>query len=173
MTSVPGKRQGRPIEKAVGLVRFFVAGDEGHGADVLAMRQWDAGEGARPQCGGHARHHLVRESSPPQRLGLLAAATEQERIAALQTHHAQTLAGAIDHYLINLRPALRMRAVQGIDANPPGRLGDMIQKADGDQSVVKDQVGPRQQFHGTHRQQAGIARSRPDQGHRIRRFNGG
>ena len=43
-------RQGRPIEKAIGLVRFFVAGDEGHGADVLTMRQRDAGEAPAPSA---------------------------------------------------------------------------------------------------------------------------
>src|SRR6185312_65279 len=37
-------------------------------------------------------HHLERHTGRSERLRLLAAATEDERVAALETHHALTLA---------------------------------------------------------------------------------
>ena len=51
------------------------------------MGERDAGVGRRGDGGGHAGHDDERHAGGDQRLGLLAAAAEDERIAALEPHH--------------------------------------------------------------------------------------
>ena len=86
------------------LGRVLVAGDEGDGAGQVAVRDRDARVGGRGDPGGDARARPRRHARGAQRLGLLAAAPEHERVAALQPHHA---------------PARRARARRAAGRSPP------------------------------------------------------
>ena len=87
-TSVPGNRaRRRPIEQAVGLARLLMARDEGDGTGIFPIRQRQPGVGRGAEGGRHARHDLEVHAGLGQRFGLLAAAAEEERIAALEPDH--------------------------------------------------------------------------------------
>ena len=62
-------------------------------------------------AGRHAGHDLERNASRRERLGLLAAAPEHERVAALQAHHA--LAGPAQLHEQVVRLLLRSAAAPG------------------------------------------------------------
>ena len=65
-----------------------MAGEEHELGGEVAVRQRDARVGRDRDAGRHAGHDLVADARLAERLGLLAAAAEDERIAALQPHHA-------------------------------------------------------------------------------------
>ena len=77
----------RPVDRRVGLGRVLVAGDERHGAGHAALGHRDPGARGRRHPGGHPGHDLERDPGRAARLRLLAAAPEDERVAALQAHH--------------------------------------------------------------------------------------
>ena len=54
------------------------------------MRQRNLRGGRGSECRRYARHDLDRHAGGAAGFGLLAAATEHERIAALQAHHVAT-----------------------------------------------------------------------------------
>ena len=86
---MPGKAaSGVPVERGLGLLRVLVAGDEGDRRGVVAVGDRDAGVGGRGDAGGDAGHDLELDPGRAQRFALLAAAAEDERVAALQPHHA-------------------------------------------------------------------------------------
>ncbi len=58
--------------------------------------------------GGNARHHLEGNALGGQLLDLLAAPTEDERVAALQAQHALTLLGQLHQAPIDLFLGQRM-----------------------------------------------------------------
>ena len=70
---------------------------------AIAMGQRDSGEGRRGDRRGHARHDLEGNSRRRQRLGLLAAAAEDERVAALEAHDAMARASVFDEDAIDFR----------------------------------------------------------------------
>ena len=85
----PGEARERlPVERRLGLLRILVAGDEGDRRGGVAVRDRDARVGGRRDPGRHARHDLERDPGGGQRLGLLAAAPEHERVAALEADDA-------------------------------------------------------------------------------------
>ena len=63
---------------------FVVAADDEEARREVAMGHRDAGAGRRGDRTAHAGNHLVGDARALERLRLLAAATEHERIAALQ-----------------------------------------------------------------------------------------
>ena len=73
-----------------------VAGDEHAGLGMVAMGERNAGTRRTAQRRGDAGHDLDGDAGCGQRLDLLAAAAEHERIAALQPHHALAGAGQRD-----------------------------------------------------------------------------
>ena len=86
---MPGKRASASQSSAVSAFSgILVAGDEGDRGGVVAVGHRDAGVGARRDPAGDAGHDLELDSGLAQRFPLLAATAEDERIAALQPHHA-------------------------------------------------------------------------------------
>ena len=83
--------QGLPVE--LGLAVLGVAGDQDQGLGVVAVGQRDDGSGGAAGGGGDARDDLERDAGLQQRLDLLAAAAEDQRVAALQPDHALARAG--------------------------------------------------------------------------------
>ena len=79
--------QRRPVERALVLGGILVRRHERDRRGLVAVRDRDAGVGGRGDARGHARHDLEAHARLGQRLGLLAAAAEHERVAALQAHH--------------------------------------------------------------------------------------
>ena len=75
-----------------------VAGDEGHGGSVLAVRQRHAGVGRDAERRGDAGNDLEGDAGIGQRFGFFAAAAEDERIAALEAHHVPAAARALDEH---------------------------------------------------------------------------
>ena len=78
------------------------------------MGDRDPGVGGRGDPGGDAGDDLELDPGRGQRLGLLAAAAEDERVAALEPDDAAPGPGALDHQRLDLAPARSRRR--------PGRL---------------------------------------------------
>ncbi len=77
-----------PVERRLGLLGILVAGDEGDRGGVVAVGDRDPGVGGRGDPGGDAGDDLELDPGLAQRFALLAAAAEDERVAALQPHDA-------------------------------------------------------------------------------------
>ena len=77
-------------------------GDKRDHRSVVAMRQRHARISRDAQRRRHAGHHFKRNARVGQRFGLFAAAPENKRIAALQPHHVQAAARALDQQLADL-----------------------------------------------------------------------
>ena len=101
--------------------------DEGRGQAAVGHR--DAGEGGGGHGGRDAGDDLERDAGRGQGQGLLAAAAEDERIAALEAHHALAAARGADHQrvdrlLVHRRPAARLptekRCACGASASASG-----------------------------------------------------
>ena len=82
------------------------------------MGERNAGVGRDAAGGGDAGHDLEGNAGGGQRLDFLAAAAEDERVAALQPHHALALARQPHQQLVDLVLAERMVAalLAGVDA---------------------------------------------------------
>ena len=98
-----------------------MAGDEGDGMVGVAVGDGNAGIGQAADPRRNARHDAKRHAAPRQRLGFLAAAPKDERIAALQSQHALALPRQIHQQIGNLvlLAALHARALAGIDQSSP------------------------------------------------------
>ncbi len=153
----------RPVDRRLGLLRVLVAGDEGDGARVVAVGDRDAGVGGSGDPGGDPGDDLEGDAGVAQRLRLLAAATEDERVAALQPDDRAALAR--DPHQLRLGIGLLHR-------DPPGGLADVDQlgvlacageRAGGNQAVVEDRVGGGDQGEGPSRHQPGVAGSGADE----------
>ena len=120
------------------------------------MGHGDAGVGGRRDAGGDPGHDLEGDLGGDERLGLLAAAAEDERVAALQPHDARPGAGAVDEQVLDL--ALLDRRVAGLlaDVEELGVVADAVERAGRDQAVVEDDVGARQELERARRHQARV-----------------
>ena len=157
-------RQRRPVERALGLGRILVRGHEGDRRGLVAVGDRDARVGGCGDAGGHAGHDLERHARLGERLGLLAAAAEHERVAALQAHHPLALRA-------HARRAARLIS-SCADAGVAGLLADVDQlgvrprvlaAAARDQAVVDDHVGPRDQLERAHGHEPRVAGPGADQ----------
>ena len=100
-----------------------------------------------------------------QRRGLLAAAAEQERVAALEPHDALAPAGRLDQRLVDGDAALGVPGAEFGDREALGAGGDEIEDARVDESVVEDEVGLPEQLNGPQRQQTAVTGAGADQGY--------
>ena len=115
-----------------------MAGHERHAGREAAVGDRNARICRRRNARGDPGHDLEIDVSLAQRQRLLAAATEHERVAALQAHHLAPGAGALDHQRLRvllghrLAAALladeqqlrvRARAVERLRAGSGGRRG--------------------------------------------------
>ena len=155
---MPGNAGERlPVERRLVLLGILVAGDEGDGGRVVAMGDRDP----RVRGGGDARrdpgHDLEVDPRSGERLGLLAAAAEDERVTALEPHHAAPQACVLDHQRFD--PLLRGPAVPGLlaDVDQLGVRTRAIEDRGRNQAVVEHDVGGRDELPRLHRDQAGIA----------------
>ena len=94
-TIVPPTRGQRPPVD-VGLAGPPVAGDHGERGGDAAVGDRDAGGGGGGDRRGDPGHDLERDAGLGQGEGLLAAAPEHERVAALQPHDAGGRPGQVD-----------------------------------------------------------------------------
>ena len=104
------------------------------------MGDRDARVGRRRDPGGHARHDLERHARRRERLGLLAAAPEHERVAALEPHHALARAAELDQQLVGLLLGERRRAGLLADVAQLRIRPRPLERARRDQPVVEDRV---------------------------------
>ena len=91
-----------PVVAALLLGGVLVPGDEADARGVVAVGHRDARIGRGGHAGRDAGHHLEGDARLHQLLGLLAAAAEDVRVAALQAGHALAGAGLVDDELVDL-----------------------------------------------------------------------
>ena len=129
------------------------------------MGHRDARVGGRSDSGGHRGNDLEPHPGLRQRLGLLAAPAEHERVAALQPDHAPPGEAKLDQLRVDLvlfdgRPARLLADVAQV------RVGaGAVQRPGGDQPVVEHHVGASDQLQGAPGHQPGVARAGPDEVH--------
>ncbi len=163
-----------------------MAGGEGDRAGEPAVRQRDAGVGGRGDGGGDAGHDDEGHARVDQRLGLFAAAAEDERIAALEAHDDLAPPGSLDEERVDLlllqrrflvalgacgltggpRPAHRARDQLG------GRRRVARDDLGGNQAIGDDHVGSSERFDGAHGDEPGIAGAGADEIHKSIHFLG-
>jgi hypothetical protein len=151
----------RPVDLRLVLAGILVAGDEGDGRGHAALRHRDPGVGRRRDAGGDARHDREVDRRRAQQLGLLAAAPEHERVAALQAHHRPPAGPVLDQQpvdllLRHLRPAALLADV---DELGPHAVEDPRR----DQPVMQDHVGGVDQLARPYRQQPRVAGTGTDE----------
>ena len=125
------------------------------------------GVGGRRDRRGDAGHDLERDAGGRERLRLLAAAAEDERVAALEAHDEATRAGRARRGRRRSRPGSwcgRPGASTASISRQPGRR--LVEQLAADQAVVHEHLGAAQQLEPAHGDQA---RDRPGPRRRGRR----
>ena len=126
------------------------------------MGQGNAGVRRRRDGGADARDDLEWYAGGRERLGLLAAATEHERVAALEPDHAAATLGV--HHEQRVDALLRQRMIAaglaGKDAARARRLGEQPRI---DEPVIDDDLRAPQQRESANGHEAWIAGPRPDE----------
>src|SRR5207248_1983544 len=117
------------------------------------------------QRGGDAGDHLEGDAGGGERLGLLAAAAEQERVAALEAHDALAAAGGVDQRLVYGDAALGVAWAEFSDREAFGGWRDEVEDARRDEGVVEDEIGLAQQLDGSQGQQTAVPGAGADQGY--------
>ena len=125
--------------------------------DLQACRRGDAG--------GDAGHDLDGDAFGAQRIELLAATAEDERIAALEANHRLAGLGALDQQRVDLVLRHAVRALGLADRDQLGLAPRVIEHALADQAIVENHVGGFQRAHRLHGEQLGIAGAGADQQH--------
>ena len=82
----------RPVDRRCRFGGIFVTGRDRKRRVVRTMRYRDAGVRRCGDRGRNAGHHFERYAGGAQRLRFLGAASEDERVAALEPHHALAFA---------------------------------------------------------------------------------
>ncbi len=95
--------------------------------------------------------------------GLLAAAAEDERVAALQANHDAALGGVLGEELVDapLRNGVHRRLLAHVDELGVGRRQGEHRVVG--EAVVDDHVGARERVGAVTREQAGVAGAAADQ----------
>ena len=101
----------------------------------------DAGVGGGGDAGGDAGHDLEGDALRPQRECLLAAASEDERVAALQPHDALAFLGAAHHQRLGLLLRHGLPAALLADEQQLRVRARAVERRGRDQAVVEDHVG--------------------------------
>ena len=95
-----GHRERPPI--GLRAVTLPMTGNERHAVRMFAMRQRNTRVRRCPQRRGDAGHHRKIDARRRERLQLFPAAPEDERIAALEAHHALALVRVLDEQRVDL-----------------------------------------------------------------------
>ena len=141
-----------------------MAGDERDERAVLAMGERHARERRPRNRRSDARHHLELDTSARERLGFLAAAAEDKRIATLEPHDDAPLARVLDQHRVQvglLDTLVRSAAFARVDQLGFGRREPQQFRAY--EVVVDDDVGAAKNICTAHRDQIGSAGPRSDQ----------
>ena len=133
--------EGRRVHAVRGVIpHLWTVGHHGHAWSVVTMGERNAGIRGNGRRRRHTRHDLERNPGRGEFLGLLAATSEQRRVAAREPHDCFALRGLLAHQPADGLP--RHAASAGLF---PGveqmrvRLGE-IQDADVDEGVMDDHV---------------------------------
>ena len=139
-----------------------VPGDEGDGGGVLAMGERHAGVGGNAEGSGHAGHDFKGYAGIGQGLGFFAAAAEEEGVAALEAHHGQAAARALDEQAADflLRECVRRFLFADVEAFGVG-WGEREEGGVG-QMVVENGVGLLEDAASLDGDEIGVAGSRAD-----------
>jgi hypothetical protein len=140
-----------------------VTGDQRHRRGVVAVRDRNARVGRRGDPGGDARHDLEGHAHPGQGLGLLAAATEDERIAALEADSRATGACLLDEQGVDLLLGQGRRTRPLTDVAQLGLGAGTVERPSRDEPVVEDGVGRGDELERATGHEPGIPGSRADQ----------
>jgi len=140
-----------------------VAGDEDASLRVIAMGQRNAGVGGASGRCGDARANLERNAVLGELFDLFAAATEDERVAALEPHHALALARQPHQQVADLLLRQRVVGAPLADIDALGLAPREVDDAGVDQPVVEHDVGLLHQPERAEGQQVGVARSGADE----------
>ena len=127
------------------------------------MRQRNLDGRCSAQRGRNARHDFNSHVRLAQRFDFLAAATEDERIAALEAHHALARHGGLNHAAVDFVLRHRMLALGLADMDDLGGGRDQLHDAFADQPVSKHDFRRSDFTRSANRQQVGIARPCADQ----------
>ena len=130
---------------------------------MVAMGQRNAGVSRAGERCGDAGHDFVGDAVGAQEFEFLAAATEHERIAALEPHHALACARVLQHQRMDAVLAGVMRAGLLADFDEFRIAPRECEHLGADQAVVQDHVGFVERAQTAQRQQARIAGPRTDQ----------
>gem|GEM_PF-3377343 len=142
-----------------------VPGDEHHRLREIAMRERDTGIGRAARRRRDAGHHLEGDALGGERVDLLAAAPEDERVAALQAHHALAFAREAHQQVIDvlLRQRVLRALLAGVDAL--GLQAHQVEDRLRHQAVVHHHVGLLHEAQRAEGEQVRIARTGADQRH--------
>ena len=159
--------QGGPVDATRPVPVAHPAGHHRDRRGQAALSDRDAGGGRNPERGRHARDHLPRHAGRGQHLDLLAAPSEEERVASLETHHHCGAPAVVHQQASDLLLALapgpdrRVRVLAHVDQLRRRRRE--VEEGRRHQSVVEDDVGPGQQLRPAARQQPGVTRAGADE----------
>ncbi|CDF38351.1 unnamed protein product, partial [Chondrus crispus] len=139
-----------------------VPGDEAHRASDAALRQRHAERGRDACRGCDAGHGVHLDALPLQKVDLLPAAPEHERVPALEPHDRLPLRRerAQQHVDLLLRARVEARLLAHVHHRRP-RV-DVRQDRRRHQPVVQNHVRARHQRHRTQRQQTRVPGPRAD-----------
>jgi len=144
---VDGPRQPRPVDAGLALARLLVAGHHRERRGDAAMRERDPRVGRDRDGRADAGNDLERNAGPRQRVGFFAAPSEDERIAALETHDPAPAPGVHDQERVDalLRQGVVAGGLAGEDAARARRL---VEEARMHEPIVDDDVSAAQAARG-------------------------
>ena len=140
-----------------------MAGDDGDGGRIVAVRERYASIARHRVHCRHAGHYFERDACRRQHLGLLAAAAKDEGIAALEANHALAFHRLFQQQRIQLDLGHTARAVVFATIDDFRGRRDEAQEFVVDQTIVNHHLGPLQQFLPAQCQQAGVTGTGSDQ----------
>ncbi len=153
-------RQRRPVQ---GIDRVLaVRGNKDHRLRQVSVRQRNPGIRGAPGGCGNARYDLGRKAGCAQRLELLAATGEHERVAALEPTDILARAHQFDEQCIDGFLGIRLATGPLADRNKIGVTSGQSQDLVRDEPIVHDHVGGLQNTQGADRQEIRITRPGPD-----------
>ncbi len=146
-----------------------MTGQQGEGRVAVAVRDRNARVGGGGNGGGDAGHDDVRHAGGPQGFAFLAAAAEDERIAALEPNDTPAGLGFFNEQRLDL--GLRHRVVLGPLArvDPPAVVAAVAEQHRIRQCVVDDRVARGEQFPAADGEETRVAGAGTDERHRARR----
>ena len=133
-----------------------LSADEGDTAREAPVGERQLGGGGGGERRGDSRDHGAGDAVRGQHLELLAAASENQRIAALEARHALALSGEAHQQLVDA-PLLIGPAGLPADEDPLGIAPRAIQHRLAHQAVVENHVRSLQQLQRPQREQVRIA----------------